>query len=429
VLFLLRLDRKQSTEVNGALWIPTIWMLYTASKPLAYWFPSSGATPESSPLDRVFIILLMCAALWVLSRKGINWSRAIRANAWLIILIAFMLVSVLWSSIPTISFKRWLREFAAVLMAFVVLSSPSPRQALECILRRTTYILIPFSLLLIKYFPVYGVSYGRWSGTRMWIGVTLQKNGLGRLCIICAFFMIWSLVRRQQGNNVPIWKYQSYLELFLLLLTFYLLGGPDRKLFYSATAVYALILGLLVYCGLLLLKRSRINLGSNAVVVIVAIIIVTGYVTLFAGGSNIRAFASSAGRAETLTGRTEVWAMLLPVAMQRPLFGGGLGGFWTPRTRDVFQISEAHSGYLEVLLDFGFIGVLLLSMFLFSSARKAQQELSHDFDWGTIWICYLIMAVVHNIAESSINSLTSHMTAVVLFFSIISINDLSSRRQ
>lgn len=40
VLFLLRLER-QSLGVSAALWIPTLWLLLTSSKPLAMWFSAS----------------------------------------------------------------------------------------------------------------------------------------------------------------------------------------------------------------------------------------------------------------------------------------------------------------------------------------------------------------------------------------------------
>jgi len=177
-------------------------MLYIGSKPLGAWLQQPSESLEAgSPLDRLFLIILMSAALIVLFKRGFDWAGTIRENAWLVLLIMFMLISVVWSDIPGISFKRWIKEFQAVLIAFVVLSEPSARRAMESILRRTTYVLIPFSLLLIKYFPIYGVEYGRWSGSRYWIGVTLQKNGLARLCIISAVFLIWSLLRRWKGDS------------------------------------------------------------------------------------------------------------------------------------------------------------------------------------------------------------------------------------
>src|SRR5260370_14013827 len=98
VLYLLRVDRKQAREVSHALWIPSIWMLSIATKPLANWFGAFAQDTESgSPLDRVFQSGLLCLGLIVLARRKLNWSNAIKDNIWLTVLIGYMLVSVLWS--------------------------------------------------------------------------------------------------------------------------------------------------------------------------------------------------------------------------------------------------------------------------------------------------------------------------------------------
>ena len=418
VLFLLRLERKQSPDVSRALWIPTIWMLYIASKRLAHWFPSSGATLETSPLDRTFLIALFCMALWILIRRRFDWLSAIKENIWLIVLIAFMFVSIFWSKMPGTSFFRWGRQFVAVVMAFVVLSEPFPYKAIVSILRRTAFILIPFSFLLIKYFPHYGVQYGRWSGIQTWIGVTMQKNGLGRLCIITSLFLIWSIIRRWKEKSIPFWNYQTYVEIVVLFITLWLLRGPKGET-YSATGYYALGAGLIAYLGFQLIKKLGINLRIGVLKAIVAIIIIAGTVSLFIGGSNLTSYATFIGRDATLTGRTNIWAALLPIAMQKPIVGNGFGGFWVPRIRAEIA-SEAHSGYLDVLIGTGFVGLFLVSMFLLSSCHKAHREQSHNYDWGTLWICYIIMAVVHNITETSIDSFSTHLTAVILFFTVSS---------
>lgn len=404
--------------MTSASWIPTIWMLYVASKPLSVWFPSSGGDPETgSPLDRAFLIVLMSVALWILFRRKYNWYNTAKENVWLMVLIFFMLFSILWSNMPYTSFKRWTREFVAVLMAFAVDSEPSPRKTMESIFKRTIYILIPFSLLLVKYFPKYGVQFSSWSGIRSWIGVTTQKNGLGRLCLIATFFLIWTLVRRWQGKNPPIWKYQTHIEIFILLISIHLLRGPAGVK--SATAVTALEAGLLVYLGINLIKKFGLNLKASFIIITLAIIIIFGIYTIFAGGASLKFYVSAVDRDASLTGRTEVWAILLPIALQRPIFGHGFGGFWTQKLRKEIM-SEAHSGYLDVILNLGFIGILLVSIFLLSSSRKAHRELSQDFDWGVLWICFLIMSVVHNITESSIDSLTSQLTAIILFLTVSS---------
>ena len=419
VLFLLWLEKKQASSMALSLWIPTIWMLLIASKPLALWFMMQDDTNEGSLLDRNLLILLLLIGLLLLIKRRFNLSRAIRENIWLMMLIGFMLISILWTDIPFMSFKRWIRELVAVVMAFLVLTERNPHQAMESIFRRTVYILIPFSLLLIKYYPQYGVDYGRWSGELMWVGVTMQKNGLGRLCLIAAFFLIWTFIKRWQGRDPSAVKYQTYAEIVVLILAFWLLNGPSI-ISMSATAVASMAAGLAVFVGLLLMKKWKIYAAANTLVAIIAAVIIFGTIMVFTGGSTIGSFTSSVGRDATLTGRTEIWAELLPLAMLRPIVGHGVGGFWSPEAKAKHQLTEAHSGYLEIILDYGFIGLLLFSLFLLSSCRKAHREMKHDYYWGSLWICFLLMSVIHNISESSLNSFANQLTAVLLFLAVSS---------
>ena len=418
VLFLLRLDRKQSPNVSRAMWIPTIWMLSIASKSLGRWFPSADVDIESgSPLDRVFIIGLLCLGLFILGKRRFKWSIAIKENFWLILLIAYMLVSIIWSDIPYISFKRWSRELIAVVMAFLVLSEEDPRQAMQSLLRRTIYILIPFSLLLIKYFAEYGRQYDRWTGTVIWIGVTVQKNGLGRLCIIAAFFLIWTFVWRWQGRDVPVGKFQTFSEMIILIMTLYLLKGPPGV--YPATATVALAAGLTALICLLWMKKCGIHLGANTLVMIISFIITIGIFTPMTSGLFLTDFAATLGRSETLTGRTEIWERLIPFFERHPILGWGFGSFWTPETMEViFGVNEAHNGYLDVCLGLGVVGLLLTTICLLSWCRKAQRALAHDYDWASLCICYLLMAAIHNIGESSFDILGRHLMAVLLFLAV-----------
>jgi len=419
VLFLLRVERKQTPDVSRALWVPTVWVLYVASRPITLWLKAQNQDPDASgPMDLGFLIILFLVALVVLSRRRSQWAGAFRENPWLVALFVFMIVSMLWSVIPATSLKRLAKEALAVMMALVVFSEPSPRRAIESVLRRTIFILVPFSIVLIKYFPDYGVDYGRWSGDQEWLGVAQQKNSLALICVISAIFLLWSLFRRWRKECPLGWKYQTTAEVTLLVLALYLLGGPDHSLFYSATSVYAFLAGMLGAVWIYVREKSGKHVKAGLLMAVTVFFVFFGVVTVFISGSTIEFFASSAGRDATLTGRTQVWTSLLPVVMDSPIIGQGFGGFWTSKTRDAFEISGAHSGYLDVLIGTGFIGLFLLTMFLLSSCRKAHRELSRDLSWGLLWIFYLILALVHNIGESSLDSFTTQLIAVLLFFTI-----------
>lgn len=411
---MLRLDRKQSPEVSMAFWIPTIWFLLLSSKPLSVWFQVGGQTiEEGSPLDRTFLTVVLCLGLIILVKRKFNCSNAIKENSWMMLLLGYTLLSCLWSELTFISFKRWSRELTAVVMPLVVASEPHSLKALESLFRRLIYILIPFSFIFINYFPEYGRLYSHYTGDVMWVGAAMHKNTLAQLCIFAVFFLIWTFIKRRQERDMAVSKYQTYLEVFIILLALWCMGGPNHSLTYSATAIVALIIGLLMLIGLFgYYKRGSVP-GSTLLTALIIVIIVYGTITPFIGKLSID-ISSIAGREENLTGRSDVWRQLISVAMQKPIFGHGFAGFWTTNAREQFNISGSHNGSLDLILELGFIGLLLYTMFIVSNIRKAQRGLTQNFYWGAFWICNLVMALLSNITEALFSKFESRMMVVIL---------------
>jgi O-antigen ligase len=392
-------------------------MLLIASKPLAIWFGVTGDNESGSVLDRLVLLGLAVAGMVVLGRRRFDWSRALRRHGWLLVLLVYMLVSTLWSDITFIALKRWIREGIVVIMALVILSEANPRQALESILRRSAYILIPFSLMLIKYYPALGASYGRWSGTQMWIGVTVHKNTLGHLCLISAFFLFWALYRRWREPAQAGGRIQGWADVSVFLITLVLFKGADNA--FSATSVGTFAVGIATCLGLLWLRKLRLKVPQPALLLLVILFIVFGASAPFLGGSNLRPFNSTFGRDETLTGRTEVWQALVPLAMGQPVFGYGFGSFWTTARQDLYEINYAHNGYLDILLTLGAVGLAFYTFWLLSCVRKLHGALAQDYDWACLAICFLVMAVVYNATESALDSLAGFMTAVPVLASFV----------
>jgi exopolysaccharide production protein ExoQ len=107
------------------------------------------------------------------------------------------------------------------------------------------------------------------------------------------------------------------------------------------------------------------------------------------------------GRDETFTGRTDIWRDVLEVASCNPLLGIGYGSFSGLETSFTIGAKEAHSGYLDVYLQLGIVGVVLLSTFLLAFCGKVRREINHVFEWGVFGICFLLMLLLSNISESS----------------------------
>jgi O-antigen ligase len=412
VLFLLRLERRESSGVSLASWIPTLWMLAIASKPLAIWFGMAGGNESGSLPDRLLLTGLTVAGMVVLARRRYDWSGALRRHGWLLALLAYMLVSTLWSDITFIAFKRWVRDAIVVIMALVIMSEANPREALASLLRRSAYVLIPFSLMLLKYYPSLGIAYGRWSGEQMWIGVTVHKNTLGRLCVVSAFFLVWALYRRWRDRSPGGGRYLAWADVSVLLIALFLLKGDAGA--YSATSIGTFAAGTISLLGLVGLRRMKIPLPETGLLVLLTVLMVFGSAAPFLGGSNLAPVSAGLGRDETLTGRTETWAELVPVVKRQPLFGCGFASFWTTARRGFYEMSYGHNGYLDIMLELGAVGLALYAAWLLSCARKLHGVLTEQYDWGSLAICFLLMTLVYNVTESALNSLSEQMTAVVV---------------
>ncbi len=418
VLLLLRLERLESGDVSAASWIPALWLMAVSSKPLAIWFGMPGTNEGGSFLDQLLLLGLAGSGLAVLARRHYHSARALQADPWLLLLLAYTFLSAFWSDITLVSLRRWLRDGIVVIMALVVMSEGAPRKAIGSILRRATYILIPYSYLLIHYYPAMGRDYAHWSGLMMWTGVTLHKNGLGRLCLISVAFLLWDFHRRRGDAALSRGRYQKWADVVILLTSLYLLKGPDNA--YSATALGTLAAGIVGYLGLLWVRRAGRDVPRVALLVIIFVLVVFGTAQPFVGGTGVANVSSGLGRDETLTGRTEIWAELVPVVKQQPVLGSGYASYWTTARRDLHLTTHGHNGYLDTLLDLGAVGLAVYTMWLLSCVRRLHGAFAEDFHWASLGTCVVLMAVVYNVTESALTSLSHELMAtIVLLVSVM----------
>ena len=213
------------------------------------------------------------------------------------------------------------------------------------------------------------------------------------------------------------------MDVVIIGMALFLMKGPGIGKAVSITSVITLAVGIAMLLGLLLMKRLQRYLRLSTLMGAIAAIIVLGTATVFIGGLVFGGdIVSSFGREETLTGRTALWAGLLPFAMREPIIGYGISTFWATRAAQAsfYNAPSAHSGYLEIILTYGFIGLFLISMFFLSSCRKAYASMHYDYAWGSLWIGFLFMALIHSMVESSTVSFTSAQMAIILCFSVSS---------
>src|SRR5262249_51353637 len=145
---------------------------------------SAGDYLEGSPTDRAVLFLLMVAGCLVLWKRHLPWSQIFRNNAFITLFFLYCAVSTIWSDFPLVALKRWSKGLGDPIMVLILLTEREPVKAVETVIKRCAYVLIPLSVLFIKYYPDLGRTHSEWSGELYYTGVTTNKNLLGLLCMV-----------------------------------------------------------------------------------------------------------------------------------------------------------------------------------------------------------------------------------------------------
>jgi exopolysaccharide production protein ExoQ len=394
---LFRFDPAKNPGNSLALWVPLIWIFIVGSRLPSQWLglqvgSANQALENGNPLDRTIFFLLIVLAIGVLVVRGFNWGGFFARNIFLVAFLFFALVSVLWSDFPFVSFKRWFRDLGNYLVILVVVSDPHPLEAARTLLRRFCYLLIPLSILLIRYFPYLARQYEVWTGNTQFVGAATSKNMLGAVCLISGLFFFWDTVARWPDRKERRNKWIIRLNAVFILMTLWLLNLSS-----SATSKVCLLIG----SAVIVAAYSGVIRRHPALLKVSIPIIFCLYLTVAFGLGLSGQLAAQLGRDPTLTDRTIIWNTLLSLHTNS-LIGTGYESFWLgPRLQRIWEvvggINEAHNGYLDIYLNLGLIGVVFLVAFLIAS-------------YLTIWKKF---AVSHALASLSLGVWTA-----MLFYNV-----------
>jgi exopolysaccharide production protein ExoQ len=426
LLVLLRLDPARQPDVSLALWVPVVWIFVVATRLPSQWFAgqlslASGSLEEGNPLDRTIFVILILLSIGILISRSFRWSVLVSRNLALMAFLLFALLSVLWSDFPFVAFKRWFRDLGNYLVILVVLSDPRPLDAVRTVLRRLGYVLIPLSILLIKYFPAIGVEYWMWTGQVMFRGPTTGKNLLGAICLVSGLFYFWDTVDRWSDIKEKRTKRIIVVNIIFMIMTLWLL-----ILVRSSTSTVCLLIG----CMVVLAARSKWAVRHPSFLKLIIPASFCLYLILAFGLDLQGEFTRMVGRDPTLTERTEIWKGVLSLHTN-PLIGTGYESFWLgPRLdwlwkqKAIHGINEAHDGYLEVYLNLGLIGLALLGVFLIASYRTVCKKLATQPSFASFALAMWAIVLFYNVTEAAFKF---HWMWVTFLFGAIDVPEHSIR--
>lgn len=421
------MDSQQETDVSSALWVPLLWYAICATRPVGVWLENVGIVSSSSDLsdlsgsliDRFVFSLLTVLGIYILSKRQVNWLIMRRCNVWLYLFVLYMLISLLWSDYPAVSFKRFTKIFGSLVMAMILITESNPLESFLTILRRCFFVHLPWSIIFIKYFRNLGVSWDYMGKEESWIGLATSKNVLGQVVMLSGIVFLLR-IKQNWGKKIVC------IDFIYFAMSLYLLKGSKDSL--SATSLAVFLLGVMIVFVLPAMKHS-INsiklfaLSIGMIILVPIYLAIQNSVRMSVKGSIFGGIFSSLGRDMTFTGRTEFWSEILDVASANPFFGVGYGAFWIGRTVNVpfsdrmtsWYLGQAHNGYIDLYLQLGFVGLFLFILVICFGYKNIINIFPANFEFARIKMALLSMILLLNVTESTMIRGDHHLWFISLF--------------
>jgi exopolysaccharide production protein ExoQ len=425
---LFYLDRNSSVRTSRALWIPVVYLWMIGSRPPSLWLgmtPPNGAELqlEGSPVDALGFGLLLAAAVVVLIRRGKRTRILLAANGLILFYFCYCLISISWAYYPGVAFKRWIKAISDLAMVLVVITDGQPVAALRRLFSRVGFLLFPISVLFIRYYPDLGRAYTP-DGTPFNTGATTNKNSLGLIVLVISLGALWNVQSLLTHKDEPNRGRRLVAQSILLAFGVVLLALAD-----SATCIACFVLcgGLILATSLRAIRRRPVRV--HALVAAASLLGVVAF--LFGGEASV---VQALGRKANLSGRSEIWAAVIPAA-PNAIIGSGFENFWIGPDAEKFwrklpgwwhpeALNEAHNGYIEIYLNLGWIGVLLIASILLGGYWRAGKAFQRYPELGSLILAYVVTAAIYGITEASFRMLTPSW--IFLLLAVVTASAISS---
>jgi O-antigen ligase len=199
-------------------------------------------------------------------------------------------------------------------------------------------------------------------------------------------------------------------QVILLAMVGWLFQLIDAK---TALMTFIMSGGLLVLASMRTFRRR-----PAAIHLCIAVMLSVSAAVLFYGASPETLQAM--GRDPSLTDRTKVWAALLGL-VQNPVLGTGFESFWLgPRLEKMWSLywwhpNQAHNGYLEIYLNLGWVGIILILSILAISYAKIIRDWRTGAVTGSLQLAYFFCGLVFNFTEAALFRMQAAVWIFMLF--------------
>lgn len=343
--------------------------------------------PNDPRLGALQLGVYLTAALLVLRRR-VLLIKLFSRNKLLFGLVALACASITWSNDSGTTTHNAIALVMTTVLGVYLATAFWPSELASLVswfLLGLVLLSGAFALLV----PQYGLDHIRGEA---WRGIFTTKNELGRIAVLaCAVWLLRALTK--SGSVV--------LALAAAGACGYVLARSGSK---TGLVVFVL---LAIFLALLPALRAH----SSIAVPTAALLAGTGLVGANWLMGHADAAVMTVGGDSTFTGRSEIWAAVWSSISAHPMFGYGFGAFWRGVDGPSWEVwaatgatpPHAHNGLLDLWLDLGGLGVvLMIGTFVVAvgrAGRVLRREWSFESAFPALFLAFLFM---FNVTESAL---------------------------
>jgi O-antigen ligase len=316
--------------------------------------------------------------------------------------VVLALASLAWSIDPALTSRRLYRLLAIVLVSIAFVLSGWHAARLQSVLRPVVTLVLFASALFAWTVPSLAVHQERAAELAgAWHGLANHKNGLGALA--CTGLLLW-----MHAGLAGHARWLSVLTASGLALLCMVMSRSS-----TAQAAAGLCVSFMVLAMRAPPALRRHTAAWMIGLTLLLLVYALGMLNLVPGSAMLMASISIfSDKAATLTGRTEIWAVLTDHIALRPWLGSGYAAYWTPGPQagtesyefmsrmGGFYPGSAHNGYLEVVNDLGGIGLACLMLYAAMHVRQLLRLLRLDAVQATLLMAMFLQQAVTNLSET-----------------------------
>jgi exopolysaccharide production protein ExoQ len=352
-------------------------------------------TPD--PYSPLIFMGIYAVTLVLIGFQWKSFQRVVSYDIWIWLLVGIAIASMLWTVAPDITTRRSILLLGTSLFGTYLAIRFSLREQLQ-LLACACGLVVVLSFVFAIALPFYGIMSVQEGGVHAgaWRGVMTHKNILGRVSVLSNLVFLFTALGTTTKYNYQWLCWVGY--------------GLSVALIILCTSKTAIIACIVLTVTFLLFRSWRWNY-SYVIPFTIGIVLVVG-----SGGiliiDNLDVIAGAVGRDLTLTGRTDIWSVMLEKIAERPLIGYGFNAFWRDWDSEVtasvwrelaWECPYGHNGMMDLLAELGIPALIAFVCSYLMAVFKSIKLLRITQNVEGIWhLIYLTFLFIYNVSESTL---------------------------